>query len=450
MIFALLASGLGHAFCGNYVGQAGATLTNGASQVAIVRQGRRTSITMANDVDASVSEFAVLVPIPVVLGPDDVRVVDPKVFERLDLYSGPRLVSYTCEELYPDVNRVPSVSLGCADYAVMTKEDALGGVADTDVDVAARFITGEYEIVILDAQTSAGLFDWLDDNGYAIEPFAESMVQEYLDAGSYFFVARVNTELMAPDQSMLSPLSFSYESDAFSLPIRLGTANSAGVQDLVAYIVTDPEAGRVGIANYEERTVEDECLMMGDDLGQFYNDLVEDGDTGPEATWITEYGWNVSPYVAMCDPCPPTETQVPMPTADLVALGFDVGEGVDTGSFDSWSGGFGASYYFTRLHMRYTPEQATQDISFYTSGITDDTQQRYVQYEPYLEDAFPICGVGWSEDPGSCKDESAEMRRRVRHWQRKTDPGSGCDAGSAAGGLMAAALSGLLLRRRAR
>ena len=65
-------------FCGTYVGGAGSSLYNGASQIAVVRQGTQTTLTMANDVFGSgdLSEFALVVPVPEVLGPDDVATVD--------------------------------------------------------------------------------------------------------------------------------------------------------------------------------------------------------------------------------------------------------------------------------------------------------------------------------------------------------------------------------------
>lgn len=403
LLFAQAAS----AFCGNYVGEAGAELINSASEVAIVRQGDHTTITMASDFEADVDEFAVVIPVPVVLEEQDVRVVDPSLFDTLDGYSGPRLVEYSCDELYPEQ---PRTGPGCyAEYA-MSADDA-GYASDTysDVEVENRFIVGEYEIVILSAEESDSLIGWLNDNGYATSITAEDMMQEYLDGGSFFFAARVDTELIPEGQDMLSPLQFRYRSEVFSLPIRLGTVNSPGEQDLVIYALTDADEGRVGIANYDEATVEDECLFRTDeeDFGDFYEDRFTDG-VGGEPQWVTEYGWYVTPWVSACDPCPPTEIAEPMDVNDLKALGF-LHESLEYGE---------ASYYFTRLRMRYTPQQATEDLTLYISGITENTQQRYISYASYLESLYPICVEGWSDDPGSCADEGWEYRRRMRQEER--------------------------------
>ncbi|MCB9744011.1 MAG: DUF2330 domain-containing protein [Alphaproteobacteria bacterium] len=442
-----LATGSASAFCGNYVGQAGAELVNGASEVALVRQGDRTTITMANDFAANVGEFAVVVPVPEVLGEDDVRVLDPGVFATLDLYSGPRLVSYTCDELFPEVSRSRR-GLGCTEYSMMQDDASAadGSGPPSDVDVEANFIVGEYEIVVLSAEQSTSLLTWLDDNGYAVPTESEQLFQEYIDAGSYFFAAKVNLALLPEQRSWLSPLQFSYHSDVFSLPIRPGTVNSPGSQDLVIYALTDPEAGQVRVSNYPEATAEDECLYDGaaEAFGAFYEGQF-DAAVADTASWVVEYGWSVSPWVAACDPCPPTETAEPMPTEKLLALGFD-----PTPDVDEDTGGYseGLSYYFTRLRMRYTPEQASEDLLLYASGETTNTQQRYVEYGEHLEDLFPICGVGWAENPGSCKDESAEMRRRVNEANRQE---GGCAAqGQRAWpfGALALAMLGLALRRR--
>ncbi len=90
-----LLSTAAHAFCGTYVGGAGAALTNVDSRVVLVRDGTRTTLTLASDVSGDIEDFAMLVPVPVVLGEGDVRTVDPGVLDRIDTCGAPRLVAYT-------------------------------------------------------------------------------------------------------------------------------------------------------------------------------------------------------------------------------------------------------------------------------------------------------------------------------------------------------------------
>src|SRR6476469_1243396 len=71
-----------HAFCGFYVGKADSSLFNEASAVILARDGKRTTLSMQNDYRGEPTEFALVVPVPVVLKQGDVRIVDKKIFDR--------------------------------------------------------------------------------------------------------------------------------------------------------------------------------------------------------------------------------------------------------------------------------------------------------------------------------------------------------------------------------
>ena len=52
-------------FCGFFVAKADTKLFNQASKVILARDGDRTVLTMANDFQAEVAAFAIVVPVPV-------------------------------------------------------------------------------------------------------------------------------------------------------------------------------------------------------------------------------------------------------------------------------------------------------------------------------------------------------------------------------------------------
>ena len=81
-------------FCGFYVAKADAKLFNKTSQVILVRDGNKTTVTMSNDFQGDVKDFAMVVPVPTVLKREDIRVSEAALFKKLDEYSGPRLVEY--------------------------------------------------------------------------------------------------------------------------------------------------------------------------------------------------------------------------------------------------------------------------------------------------------------------------------------------------------------------
>ena len=72
------------AFCGFYVAKADASLFNKTSQVILVRNDNRTTITMSSDFEGDVRDFAMVVPVPVVLKRDDIKTVSSQLFETLD------------------------------------------------------------------------------------------------------------------------------------------------------------------------------------------------------------------------------------------------------------------------------------------------------------------------------------------------------------------------------
>src|SRR5688572_31139911 len=83
-----------HAFCGFYVAGGGAELFNNATQVVLMREGTRTVLSMQNNYQGPPEEFAMVVPVPVVLQKENVKTLPPEVFARVDKLSAPRLVEY--------------------------------------------------------------------------------------------------------------------------------------------------------------------------------------------------------------------------------------------------------------------------------------------------------------------------------------------------------------------
>src|SRR5258708_38793504 len=82
------------AFCGFYVGRADAQLYNHASQVVMVRDGDRTVLSLMNDYEGQPSDFALVIPVPVVLQQGQIHIGNRELFQRIDSYSAPRLVGY--------------------------------------------------------------------------------------------------------------------------------------------------------------------------------------------------------------------------------------------------------------------------------------------------------------------------------------------------------------------
>jgi len=83
-----------HAFCGFYVSGSGDKLFNEATEVVLMRDGTRTVLSMQNDFKGPLEDFAMVVPVPVVLHEKDVKTLPKDVFAHTDGLGTPRLVEY--------------------------------------------------------------------------------------------------------------------------------------------------------------------------------------------------------------------------------------------------------------------------------------------------------------------------------------------------------------------
>src|SRR5580692_8255258 len=100
-VLALVAtSATAHAFCGFYVSGADAPLTNDATLVVMMRDGTRTVLSMRNTYTGPPQDFAMVVPVPVVLHEANVKVLPRDIFDKVDRLTAPRLVEYWEQDPY--------------------------------------------------------------------------------------------------------------------------------------------------------------------------------------------------------------------------------------------------------------------------------------------------------------------------------------------------------------
>ncbi len=308
------------AFCGFYVGGADAKLFNDATQVVLLRHGQRTVLSMQNDYKGPPERFAMVVPVPVILKKEDVKTLDKSVFERIDQLTAPRLVEYWEQDPCAKRDEADDDTATRSRSTTMAKGAAAAEPSqDLGVTVEAQFAVGEYEIVILSAKDSSGLDTWLKQEKYTIPDNAEPYFRPYVQAGSKFFVAKVDVQKVKSEngRTALSPLRFHYDTQDLALPVRLGLINSSGTQDLIVNVLAKGQ--RFEPANYPSVTIPtnlDVAEGGREHFGRFYTALFDRTvEKNPKAI-VTEYAWDAS----TCDPCPgPALT-----SSDLITLGADV------------------------------------------------------------------------------------------------------------------------------
>ena len=392
------------AFCGFYVAKADTDLFNDASKVVLVRDEERTVITMASDYRGSPSEFAMVIPVIDIPEREQINVANPALVDHLDEYTAPRLVEYYDDN--PCERRMyRSMAMAGAPIAEAMMEDGVEFEKDLGVTIEAEYEVGEYDILILSAEESSGLITWLNQNEYRIPDGAEEVVDAYLKRGMKFFVAKVNLERHS-GSSMLRPIQVAYEDEDFMLPIRLGTVNAEGQQELFVFAIT--RKGRVETTNYQTVKLPsnmDVPIFVKDEFGEFYKSMFahQTEKKGGKAVFM-EYAWDMS----WCDPCAAN----PLSQSELRELGVMwLDEPVSVGDDivrpmpgRVRPGPQPVDAFVTRLHVRYDGETFPEDLMFQVTGDRENYQGRYVLRHP------------WRGDYGQCEEAGIYAEGLVERW----------------------------------
>jgi hypothetical protein len=390
------------AFCGFYVAKADTKLYNQASQVVLARNGSRTILTMTNDYQGDVKNFAIVVPVPVVLQKDQVNVGDSKIIERLDAFSAPRLVEYFDQN--PCMPPPRAGGRGGGRRRLFFKVPARRAAVDESalgVTVEAQFSVGEYDIVILSAKESNGLETWLNRNGYRIPRGANQLLRPYIQQNMKFFVAKVNLEeFEKAGYQFLRPLQMAYESRRFMLPIRLGMMNAETEQDLIVYVLSPK--GQAEITNYRTVNVSSNAelpVFVKNEFADFYKAMFQTAYTREEKkVAFREYAWNMG----SCDPC----SAEPLNPEELKKAGV------------FWlSSGQPNDVFITRLHVRYSRDKFPEDLMFQETSNRQQFQGRYILRHPFTGEMNCPAGQEYQQFLTERFEQEAQTLAQLTGWK---------------------------------
>lgn len=404
-----------HAFCGFYVAKADAKIFNKTSQVILARNGDQTTVTMSSDFEGTPKDFAMVIPVPVVLKKNQIKTVDASIFTTLNDYSAPRIASY----YDPDpCNKYNYMWCNGMDFDLSVTSNAVGGTFyftnsnQLAVKVEAKYEIEEYDIILLSSTDSKDLETWLTQNGYKIPRGAQEVLTPYIQNDMKFFVVKVNMDRFNKKakknpkgkEQMLDPIQVTYNSPKFMLPIRLGMANAKEAQDMIVYAFS--KWGEIEVTNYKTEEIptnKDIPLFVQDTFNTFYKDVFNSFyEKGTKDLIYKEYTWDVSPRnTVKCDPCvgdPPVNT-------DLLTAGVDwIEKDVD------------AKVYFTRLHIRYDKEHFPQDLLFQETAKKERFQARYVIHYPFTGDCSCEKGQAYVKGIKSKRIDELYNMHKLAGW----------------------------------
>jgi hypothetical protein len=195
-----------------------------------------------------------------------------------------------------------------------------------------------------------------------------------------------------------------YQTDKFMLPLRLGTVNANGPQDLTVYALS--RRGRVEASNY--RTVKvpsdvDVPLFVADKFPDFYKAAFERSVRRENGHGVfAEYAWDMG----WCDPC----AAEPMSSHELAELGAASAPGDGGGStVIIRPSSDPPAAFVTRLHVRYDAQSFPEDLSFVETADRENFQARYVLHHPYIGGSCPAAESYRASLPARFKKEAENL-----------------------------------------
>jgi len=298
--------------------------------------------------------------------------------------------------------------------------DSLSGARSLGVTIEAQYRVGEYDILILSAQESAGLETWLRQNGYKIPAGASAVLASYLKQNMRFFVAKVNLAEQAKlGFSYLRPLQVAYESPKFMLPIRLGMVNADGPQELFVYALT--RRGRVETTNYRTVKLPSDVdlpvyLKEAGEFPKFYTAMFSrQAEKDDHRVLFLEYAWDMR----WCDPCAAN----PFSNDELRKLGVFWVE--PSGTVMPSSGPIvrprsfapNADVFVTRLHVRYDKEHFPEDLVFQETADRTNFQGRYVVRHAWAGAEPCAAAADYRRSLNERREQEAERLASLTGWE---------------------------------
>ena len=260
------------------------------SAVFVTREGTRTVLTIEAAYQGPAVELSMVIPVPAAIEREQVRTVPGTVFRRLDQRTAPKVrhVWRPCAMRRP----MARSAAGAGATGGRRAADPLMVLEDYGVEITDEWAVDEYDITLLGASESAGLLRFLRERGLELSDAADAVLRGYIETGHRFVLAHVDPSRAnrLGDRMMLSPIQLEYESPDLSIPVRLGTLNSPGEQELLLYVLSTE--GRYAVANRPNVEAPTDLRMRASARGSFaelYTSLTDEVFRQRPGAAMTEY-----------------------------------------------------------------------------------------------------------------------------------------------------------------
>jgi hypothetical protein len=242
--------------------------------------------------EGSAQHFAWVLP---VAGAPTVGVSSRAVLDRIQLATDPQYLLTTTVEGECRDRPFPTYTNGPG----MTAADA-GGASDTGaahVGVVEQGTVGPYDYVVIHVDPSATplsqvALDWLNTNGYLVDPAGAALYEPYLEGGSNLLAFRLTS---GASTTSIRPITLDFGTGLASIPIR---PTAVAAQDDMGVMVFVLGASRAVPVNYASLELDDaliDWLRGGANYGQLVTQAAN--EAGGQA-FVTEMSGDAAPFAA--------------------------------------------------------------------------------------------------------------------------------------------------------
>lgn len=162
-----------------------------------------------------------------------------------------------------------------------------GGFAPPPVTVVSRGSVGPYSMVTLSTDTPGALNTWLTENGFALDPATQPVVDAYIAEGFDFIALKL---LPDKDVRAMKPVRVVQEGANPTLPLRMVAIGTSANVALTLFVISE---GRWEAQNFEN-TIVPSSLVAWDfnDSSSNYGELREKAlARNGGATWLTAFAF---------------------------------------------------------------------------------------------------------------------------------------------------------------
>jgi hypothetical protein len=259
-------------FAPDWPGGGGGVGSVGQHAIYVIREGGaaryRVTLIPRVKVRGNPNDVGILIPTPSV---PEFQTVASNVFDEASLLTQP---------LWRQRSR-SSFNSGCG-FPTGDLDGAFDVSGEDDVTVVSRQTVGDFDVVVLSAQTSAAIIEWLDEAGFAHGVDDDSALDGYVASGWLFTaMRRLDANPEAEDRVFVwqtDPVAMSYDADEVVYPMGLTAISASGTDAtrVLIYAIADERLTFDGAETvYANRISSIELGRIRDDAPNFGSLLTE-------------------------------------------------------------------------------------------------------------------------------------------------------------------------------